>query len=1019
MSFIHSTVDKTTVNYETWFHYTFQISFSGLISPINPAFVLVDIPNTLEFDEPICNFAKNITSTTIDTMTQLKIDFSPVMDTGVSITFNLRCRFKQTTPSLEEVSLHSYLYTGSAFEYSMESICETVTLFISPLYSVLFNPIIPANNTAASNGSVIYEVILQNFGDAWPTSSSFSFNVNLDTSTYFTLDETFLIAGLDASPNTLYKDTSCDGIFLTPYESGNGFTFTLPSYRGQIYHFYFRVFIVSELSIGTTIVQPLTWSINSIFQTSVSSFVRIVTPTYLGTVTAFGPMQVNTNNYMFYNSTIKNIGNQDLTNVVIEYEVPLNQITPYQLTTGRYTLGSLDIVLNQEYTITYVTTQGEEYPFGDSTNPQGIYNTNASSTLLLGNLIPVTRSVHYIRFYIGNLPIGMMSSSPPTLKALSKATIEIGSTILFHSTLKWLNGSGILQTYPDNHSTSVSLLSSLAFSSHTITPSFNIIPGDILTVRSVINCLHSQLNEPIYVNILPKELQFLKTTPLLIDSIYFEFYNGQTGTTINSVSNKSIFPFPIPELIPQQDGSTIFRLKPPNSVFFYPQMSEYKIQYNLQVAIGALGTITNSAILGNTGNHGIIYDNQDIIAETQEIDIDGDGVIAEALVVSPEVTLSFIEYPGIYARKECKGSADTTFIPYPDVATSEAGSTIHYRITIQNIGNINIDTLELIDIMPYVNDTSILEPEIYRNSQFKLYQVTSLLIKLFDIHGVEIPTLPTTTISFSKSEDPVRFGPDGSLIGSDNDWSSILPTPITDLSSYKVTFRNLSILPGYYFEITAACIIPSDIPIDYIAWNSIALQATYRLADNIPKTLLPTEARKAGIKIIDLANTGLISGHIFLDQNKDGIYVFDDPGINDVGIILYQVEGTSATAIASTLTVKDSSGEDGHFSFHVPYNQSYMMRIVPNTYKYTLSPQVLHNPFGSFCNPKTGFTPIFEMTPDTPIFSIKSGVLYFDRTNYILKVNNEAHKTMRSVLYNEMLLENKLVEITEFMDKQE
>ena len=58
--------------------------------------------------------------------------------------------------------------------------------------------------------------------------------------------------------------------------------------------------------------------------------------------------------------------------------------------------------------------------------------------------------------------------------------------------------------------------------------------------------------------------------------------------------------------------------------------------------------------------------------------------------------------------KLVKGSLDPAFTKFPDVGHTTLGGSADYQLTVTNTGNIPINKVTVIDILPFVGDTAVL-----------------------------------------------------------------------------------------------------------------------------------------------------------------------------------------------------------------------------------------------------------------------------------------------------------------------
>lgn len=1017
MSYLSLTSDQTTVTYSDWFTYTINASFNGLYGPLTPVIITLTLPDIIEFQlPPVDSPLEEITEETVPNGTQITFDFGTITNTGVTVSLPIQCRFKLSAPDTSSFSLTAQLYINTLDSPYLSATGPEIALMLNPYYVLTMNTVVPSGTSAAVGGSVIYEVTLENIGDQWKNLTDYIITFDLDSSLYLTLDTSFPIVGSDIS-STRYKDTRADGLTATLLPSGNAFTFTLPEYRGQSYRFYFRANISSDVAIGTNISWHANWEINGVPQPDAQDILRIVAPIYSASTQISGPLQIQSNDYVRYTNTSSNSGNQDLSGVMIECTLPTNErLLSFKLHTGSFGLRPVKIPLDFDYLLTYVTAGAspQEYPLSSPGHPDGYYNTSASTTIDLKESIPSDRSIHYLRWYLKELPVGTASLVPPSIEAYAADDLILGTEIFFYSTIYWDLEDGSRTSRTDRFATPVSLLSELYIVKHDVSPSSGVVPGDVLTFTSTISCRYSQLDNPVIMNLISSKLTFIQTTTDLIDSIYLELYSGLTGTTINSIDDADSFPFPIAELIENYNDTsdTLLRLSYKNrNAYSFTQNSLLTISFKARVNIGAVGSFTNQSILSTFGPYGSVSQAIDIYTEDIGEDIDGDDIFDEQMALSPAITITIIDFASMNIHKSSKGTNDSSYTVWPKLASSTVGGTVNYELSIINNGNKALQSIELIDIIPHLNDTGVILTNIPRESEFPLYQVTEVQTTLLDSENRPVSPSPTLTTYYSRSFDPVRFGQSGDMIGSVDDWSLTPPSPITELGAYKVITSDQGILPGQQLLIHVVSLVPSGVTADQVAWNSFAVKASYYDNNNTLKNLLPVEPQKAGVIILSQPDKAYMSGLIWFDANQDGLYTNGEPGVNDVGVLLYRVTGETAELVATTISTPNVRGEDGHFVFSGLDPGRYILRVAPDFYKYTFTPQHLENKLGSIANPRNGFTPIFTVEAGTTTANLLIGLSSFRSPEFIRSINSQANKVVRASIYSQMLLDMKLTEV--------
>ncbi len=184
--------------------------------------------------------------------------------------------------------------------------------------------------------------------------------------------------------------------------------------------------------------------------------------------------------------------------------------------------------------------------------------------------------------------------------------------------------------------------------------------------------------------------------------------------------------------------------------------------------------------------------------------------------------------------KLVKGSLDSAYTKYPDIGHTTIGGSADYQLTVTNTGNIPINKVTVIDILPYVGDTAVLNAAAARDSAWS-----------------PILTGPVTgpagvTVSYSTSQDPCRpelnYNPPGCV---NNSFSATPPSPISSVASLKFSYA-ATLAPGQTLTLDWPMAAPPTAPVGSVAWNSFGFTG-YRT--DTGSQLTPAEPNKVGIEV--------------------------------------------------------------------------------------------------------------------------------------------------------------------------
>lgn len=163
-----------------------------------------------------------------------------------------------------------------------------------------------------------------------------------------------------------------------------------------------------------------------------------------------------------------------------------------------------------------------------------------------------------------------------------------------------------------------------------------------------------------------------------------------------------------------------------------------------------------------------------------------------------------------------RGSLDDDFVSVPQRASTESGSTVDYRLRLQNTGNIPLTGTVIYDILPHVGDTGVSaetadEP---RGSQF-----TPLL------QGAV--TAPAGfTVQYSNSTNPCRPEVNPTAVPCDDDWTAT-PADFGAVRSLKLVQETATELAaGATADLVWSMQIAQDTPTAQLAFTSAAFSTT-------------------------------------------------------------------------------------------------------------------------------------------------------------------------------------------------
>ncbi len=314
---------------------------------------------------------------------------------------------------------------------------------------------------------------------------------------------------------------------------------------------------------------------------------------------------------------------------------------------------------------------------------------------------------------------------------------------------------------------------------------------------------------------------------------------------------------------------------------------------------------------------------------TDTYDLDGDGNASEtlcgmeyALDVSPLVALS--------SRLSVKGSLDSDYSFYPDVGTTMPGGLADYKLIISNDGNVGIADIKMMDILPAINDLSVVTGD-PRDSKWRPNLVAP----------VDAP--PGVTVYYSVAANPCRQAE--GFIASDPpgctapNWTVVPPHDLSAVSALKFELGSTPLAPGQQLELNWPMRAPTTVLTSAAegdaAWNSVGFIA--RRADN-GSLLLPSEPIKTGLTVMPL-QPGVVGDRVWSDNNGNGIQDATEPGVNNVRVELYRDNGDGQVDVAADefVSFTNTTG-DGNYLFPALSVDNYFLVFIKPA-AYTLSPK--------------------------------------------------------------------------------
>ena len=274
------------------------------------------------------------------------------------------------------------------------------------------------------------------------------------------------------------------------------------------------------------------------------------------------------------------------------------------------------------------------------------------------------------------------------------------------------------------------------------------------------------------------------------------------------------------------------------------------------------------------------------------------------------------------------------FNRYACITEGLPNDTFHYRLTVQNYGNVDLQDYVLYDILPYEGDKGV--SDLSRNNQrYSEWrpEITGIeFVEARQYTGVASAQIDSSDFTYytSTSANPCRPEVyEGDAPSCLNDWTQVT-NPATHnwetVRSFKIEMDE-DFLTGDEMEFLITMTIPDDETIvddapftGEITWNNYAHSANYLSDSNFdgdtddPEDVVALggiDVIRVGIRIPETVSVG---NRIFFDADNDRTLDTGEDGIANVAVSLYEWNGTDVVGTAIDTTTTDA---DGYYIFNL------------------------------------------------------------------------------------------------------
>jgi len=645
-----------------------------------------------------------------------------------------------------------------------------------------------------------------------------------------------------------------------------------------------------------------------------------------------------------YAFSLSNNGDFDLVGLAIDDPIP----SPLQVTainSGSYNDPSSAVTVTVEYSKD--SDPGTFIPLGTTAAGN---NVSYPITLAAGEY------VHTVRWtFNGNLPPGFSHATKPGIDATllyqnerGGGNLASGDRFTNTATASWEFGNsiGTPQSRDATHTTTIHAPRALIDLNKTVTTgSGPYQAGDPVGWQaSVANHASTELllRNPVMFELLPDALVY-------------------TQGSWRIVTNTAGAPTPNFERILNYAGSgkTLLRWSWTGAAAHdFPADTSVSIAYDTTIKAGTPSGVIENKISGAPDIAFACF-NEDSLTDSD--DLDGDGLTNDSYcrtrgAQSPDISVQSIAQ--LESSKFVKGLLDSGYHRFPDTGFTVAGGRFDYRLRVRNTSNVAATDVRIIDILPYVGDSEVINAGVARDSEWQ------------PVLSAPVQAPAGVTVYYSESFNPCRDelaggNPTPYPAGCEEaHWSTALPLDITRVHALRFDFGSLVLNPLDEFQLDWSMVSPNGTPNGEITWNSFGFVATR--ADN-GNAFLPAEPLKVGIQI-EPATQASYGDYVWQDQNANGIQDSGESGLNGVRIELYQpgadnIPGTGDDIlVARTISSDDANGNPGNYRFLFLVPGDYFVRFRrPVNHSFT-SANNGNDALDSDADPVTGLTAVTSLS---------------------------------------------------------
>jgi uncharacterized repeat protein (TIGR01451 family) len=289
-------------------------------------------------------------------------------------------------------------------------------------------------------------------------------------------------------------------------------------------------------------------------------------------------------------------------------------------------------------------------------------------------------------------------------------------------------------------------------------------------------------------------------------------------------------------------------------------------------------------------------------------DLDNDGNTTENFCFGYS-DIDITPMPALSSVKYVKGQLDADWTKYPNYGNAVSGGVADYRLILRNDGNVGVDEIKIVDILPFLGDGGVIDLS-QRDSRWRP-----------NLAGA-VSAPPGVTVYYSTEGNPCRSAegiePNGPAGCQPPNWSTSVPTDITTVQSLKFDFGTNVLEPSDSIVLEWPMRAPVNTLTsigaiaDTIAWASFGYIGT-RVDNGVP--LLAAEPLKVGIRM-EAFVPAVLGNQVWIDTNQDGIQNNGEIGVDGLRVELYEDDGDGiVNPNTDNLVIFTITGNGGFYLF--------------------------------------------------------------------------------------------------------